>query len=659
LRILLENPGETVSREELRGKIWGPDTFVDFDHSLATAIQKVRDVLGDSASNPRFVETVPRRGYRFIAPVEMFPKGGFLRQRSPGTVGSRKWGQGILLIVSLVIAAAVIVFVLDGKMEPEVRYQVSPLTSYPGTEVCPSFSPSGNQLAFAWNQENQWDIYVKSIGPGEPLRLTADPRPDWDPAWSPDGSLIAFLRAGEGVLIVPALGGTERRLRKIRFPGSGPQFGFLAWSPDGRWLVVADGDMSKNEPYGLFLLSVETAKMHRLTTPPQGVVGDFFADFSPDGSRLAFVRVGVRARYIYVQALTSDFLAQGEPQRITSHGGAKVGLTWSANSEEIIFSDGSRLYRVAASGTDEPEPLPIFAEGLFNPRMSRVGHRLACAQWPSSKADIWRIDLIGSEQETTSPIRFISSTRVDTQPQYSPDGSRVVFYSERNGAGGIWICDADGSHSQQVIAAEGARATWSPDGARISFELQSNGGNPDICVIESNGTDLRRVTTDPAEDSWPSWSKDGQWIYFESNRGGVWQIWKVPVKGGDAEQVTQAGGRFPQVSPGGQLLYYVHHGEDLWKVGLDDGDPIQVPDVKTWGAYSVRDEGIYYVPPLNSDDRFEILYFDTVRGEIKRIAAFDQPFGWGFTVSPDGRTILYAQAEEQGGADLLLVENFR
>ena len=170
----------------------------------------------------------------------------------------------------MVLASAAALGVWFGRSRARVSETLLtpiPLTSYPGVQSAPTFSPDGNQVAFCWDGEKQdnTDIYVKLVGPGRPLRLTTNPAEDCRPAWSPDGRSIAFLRQLPGgraeVRLIPALGGPERKLAETPNASWAP-----AWSPDGKWLVIVDKD-SAAEPDALFLLSIESGEKKRLTSP--------------------------------------------------------------------------------------------------------------------------------------------------------------------------------------------------------------------------------------------------------------------------------------------------------------------------------------------------------------------------------------------------------
>ena len=171
-----------------------------------------------------------------------------------------------------------------------------PLTTLPGVQRYPSFSPDGNHVAFTWTgpKQDNPDIYVQQIGAGSPLRLTTDPSNDYNPVWSPDGRWIAFLRrqweAGKSELrLIPPLGGPERKLAEIRVREVFVTPPYLAWCPDSNCLVVTDSP-GEGKPAALFVVSLETGEKRQLTHPQPPATGDTNPAVSPDGSWLVFRR---------------------------------------------------------------------------------------------------------------------------------------------------------------------------------------------------------------------------------------------------------------------------------------------------------------------------------------------------------------------------------
>jgi DNA-binding winged helix-turn-helix (wHTH) protein len=229
LLMLLNHAGEVVSREEIRRKLWPPDTFVDFDSSLGTALRKLRQALGDSADNPRFIETLARRGYRFIAPVH--GPSAIPPVESPGPearerrvlIHKRFWVALAAVLVLVVVAGILYKLAFEqSRTTSDALPHPVPLTTDPGFQWAPTFSPEATRVAFAWDEPGKRasNIYVKLIASSEPVRLTTGDKGDFAPAWSPDGRYIAFLRSrgpfSTAVMLIPSLGGSERELSRLQ-----------------------------------------------------------------------------------------------------------------------------------------------------------------------------------------------------------------------------------------------------------------------------------------------------------------------------------------------------------------------------------------------------------------------------------------------------------
>ena len=270
LFLLLDDAGEVITREKIQKHLWPDSTFVDFDNAINSAVRKLRDALGDSADNPRFVETLARRGYRFIAPV-FHERGTHARTSTPSRATPAATGPNWRVVAAVAVALAVLTLAvrLVKTNAPAAEVRVVPLTSNPGLEFQPSFSPDETRVAYVWNgpEEKTFSIYVKLIGAGEPVRATADVGRDFSPAWSPDGRWIAALRdlgLESLVFLVPASGGRPRELARIKKapPGSdvclssewpricGVNYwgSLLAWSPDGKYLFTSGYANSDSAP---------------------------------------------------------------------------------------------------------------------------------------------------------------------------------------------------------------------------------------------------------------------------------------------------------------------------------------------------------------------------------------------------------------------------
>jgi Tol biopolymer transport system component/tRNA A-37 threonylcarbamoyl transferase component Bud32 len=585
------------------------------------------------------------------------------------------WAMALVAILTLSLGT--LWFMRSPGRTQEAALNPVPLTTYPGFQLSPSFSPDGNQVAFVWNGEkqNNEDIYVKMIGTsGPPLRLTTDAAEDHSPAWSRDGRFIAFLRTlpsgKRAVMVIPAIGGLERKIAEI-FSESHP-----TWSPDGNWLAISEKD-SETEPLVLSLLSVDSGEKRRLTSPPKHSYGDFDPAFSPDGRSLAFSR-GIDAHSsglsdLYLLALSAGLEPAGEPRQITFGNEGVQDPDWTADGREIVYSAGSMvsrgLWRISAfghgAGRAEAQRLPDVGNDVFGPAVSRRGNRLAYVHY-FDHISIWRMAAPGPEGKRLRPLNqptsLVSSTRNDSGPQFSPDGRKLAFESTRSGSDEIWVCDADGSNAVQMTSFGGPDVTtprWSPDGGRIAFDSNA-AGEFDIYVVGASGGKPRRMTTNPANDGNPSWSQDGQWIYFDSARTGEQQVWKMPANGGESVQVTKDGGFAPRESPDGKSLYYTKalFSTSLWKIPIEGGEATKVLEgLSYYQNVAIVAGGIYFVSTQNTTGDSSIRFLSFATSSISNLATFEKSFVYGLAVSPDGKWILYAP-EQQSGSELMLVENF-
>ncbi len=590
-----------------------------------------------------------------------------------GEIKRHKLGVGVVLAI-LVAAVAGLgygLYKLIGQSQAPNRAtgrapRVVPLTSYPGDECCPSFSPDGNQVAYVWSGEkgDNYDIYIKLIDAGSPLRLTTNPGSDTVPAWSPDGRYLAFVRHSrgeQGIFLVPALGGAERALYSST-AGTIEFVGGVAWSPDGELLAFSE-KASPQGPFSIWLLSVGSAEKRRLTSMPAGNYGDNTPAFSPDGKTLAFIR------WTNINGVGEIYLlpvAGGEPRRLTSDNRRVSGLAWMPDGREIIYSSnlgGSfGLWRIPVSG-GTPEQVTAAGSSVISPAIARQGNRMAYVQLKGD-ADIWRFEVKGHTGSKSTPVKFIASTLQDLSQQYSADGQRIVFISDRSGSREIWVCQSDGTNPVQVTSLGLpfiGTPRWSPDGRQIAFDYISE-GDRNIHLIGASGGNPRRLTPEASNDVRPSWSRDGKWIYFGSDRTGNWQVWKAPAEGGPSVQVTKQGGGEAFESPDGKFVYYTKGRglTSLWRIPSAGGEESQVLDQIPQGYWAVLEQGIYYVNFRATPRRtIEFFSFATARttqlGIIEKEIASDVP---GFAVSPDGRWILLMQLD-QNESDIMLMENFR
>jgi Tol biopolymer transport system component/DNA-binding winged helix-turn-helix (wHTH) protein len=665
LAALLEQPGELVTREELRSKLWPDGTFVDFDHSLNAAIKRLRDALGDDPETPRFIETVPKRGYRFLAPVDDSSMSQIKTSGRLSMVATVAWlfrfrvlaGVVFLLVATL---GAILYGSRSRKQLARLPIKIVPLTTYRGAESGSAFSGDGEQVAFVWDGDalGRTDIYVKRIGIDPPLKLTRSDGLVCCAAWTSDSRYVGFERCSgenQGIYLVPSLGGPERKLENT------PGCNGISWSPNEQVLAFS-GKKSPDGPWALFLMSLDDRQPHQVTFPATDLIGDQEPVFSPDGKFIAFIRiVGESTPDIYIVPVSG-----GPVRRLTYDKAYLEGITWTSDGQKLVFSshrEGSASLWVIAVRGGEPKRLPLGGSVASQPAISRQGNRLSYTQG-YVHPNLWEIQISGIAAMRHSEAKpFLSSATYNNAPQFSPDGKNLAFASLRSGDMEVWVCEiAACSEPRQLTSLRSLSGTprWSPDSKQISFESRPH-GHSQIFVVSAGGGKPLPITDGTAEDKVSSWSPDGSFIYFASNRSGGSQIWKISASGGQPSQVTRKGGFASSASSDGQFLYYVKDNENgIWRMPTTGGDEIEViPQfpAEHWGDFALVDKGIYYVDEVGHPT---IKFLNFVHHKVTKIAEVESlppPGDPGFTVSPDEKQIVFSQID-RSAVDLMLVENF-
>ena len=503
LAILLEFPGEVVTREELQKRLW-PDTFVDVERNLNTAINKIREVLGDSADRPHFVETLPRRGYRFIAPVEesglstsedrsSWPVLPAEEARSSASRKPRERPRIIrtgALLAGVVLLSTVTFFIYENFQSPSLSQRaLTRLTFDDGLQIGATWSPDGRFIAYSSNRGGKFDVWVQQVSGGDPIQVTKGPGENWQPDWSPDGRYIAYRsEEGEGGLfVIPALGGNGQQ-RKISSFGYYPR-----WSPDSSQVLFAAGEASFRDE--LYVVGVDAGAPHEvlksfLALHHNDMVS---ANWHPDGKRIS-IWLGFDSPY---------------PEFWTVAVGGATGVKTSISPEitkqlrDVSVGGGIREWDEDFKFCWSPSGKAIYFERTFG------GAR-----------NLWRMKVDPQTLQATTIERITTGPGKDTEPALSPDGNQLA-YTATSMTVRSWLFSFD---------------------ARIGKVLGE--GKP--------------VTPVSVEGWNPSLSRDGKLLIISVNRGGRWQLWRKSLPDGDvgplfADDYLR---RYAAWSPDGRRLAY-------------------------------------------------------------------------------------------------------
>ncbi|MEJ2636430.1 MAG: protein kinase, partial [Calditrichia bacterium] len=494
---------------------------------------------------------------------------------------------GILSTMFLLVAITIGYFLIrshDGK-GVQIRRTI-PLTTAPGLEQDPSWSPEGTRIAYASDENGNMDIWVQQIAAGQKLNLTKDYNGyDGKPAWSPDGEWVAFVseRNGGGIFMIPALGGIPKQICTLSFAISQSRTGSIpdiSWSPDGSELAYAVAG-------SLYMISLASGHPSEIPLPSKKLITGYLEPvWSPDGKRIACT--GLVAMGVSTSQIWSLHRIEDDPLPVTEGTYMDHCPVWSPDGKSIFFisdrggSSDVWWLPVDDRGNPTAQAKPLTAGvGVGAIALSKDGTRLAYTK-VVDRSNIWSAPIVTNRLITLADARELTSeNHYIERLNLSPDGQWLAFDSNRRGNMDIWIMRKDGSALRQLTTNQAHDWTprWSPDGKEIVFHSLRS-GNRDLFVIPVGGGAITQLTDHPAEDIAGNWSPDGQSIGFVSNRSGNMDLWLMPSVGGEPKQLTfhEAPDFLPEWAPDGKQIVFSSNRTGFYELFLKSKQQILSPD---------------------------------------------------------------------------------
>jgi len=594
LVFLLANRGRLVEKGELLSDVWN-DAFVK-ENVLSRAIAQLRKALADDAKAARYIETVPTKGYRFIANVQVVTD-STARPSGPATTSHYPKAQRFWLAAALVAALGIAVawwaWIGNRPRPLEVRQSIQ-VTTASGLSIYPTFSPDGSAMAYAADHGKGFEIFVRQLAPGgREVQITSDGGQNVQPAWSPNGQFVSYHSyKNNGIWIVSALGGSVRRVSET---GSHP-----AWSRSGEWIAFQSAPLTdlSGDSSGVFppstiwrirpdgrdataitragvpegghgspswssdgkhLVFVSVIFGHSSVwatdtngSPPVRVSPEALGNYDPiytlDGKSVLYGAVTYTGNYglWQVKVMSDTSAPAGEPVQVLNSGGLRVkNLSLSSDGKRVLFSGvslASSLQSLPLSPSGEPAGPPVAISSdvgcrSFGASFSPDGSRIAfssCRGLAGSVPQVWLMSADGSNKEplTTGPSP-------SGMPRWFPKGNRVIFLEGHYDPKGLYSIDLETRQQKLVAPITQAFETFdlSPDGKHVAFSATSAGAI-NLWLLNLDDSTPRQLTFDKEMIGFPIWSPDGKFIAAEIQRGRDVNIALLPADSGALTQIT-------------------------------------------------------------------------------------------------------------------------
>jgi Tol biopolymer transport system component/DNA-binding winged helix-turn-helix (wHTH) protein len=695
LILLVQRHGELISREEIAGHIWGKNVFLDVDHSINTAIRKIRQALHDAPEKPRFLETIIGKGYRFTAPVTLSNAnsdpaaqerlstmvlpvpmaqtgsnsafgstiGTGVRSRRLRTI----WGVVAVLALGAALAAGVTVWLIRTEyfwQNPIAGARFQTVTDWDGVEQAASVSRDGHFVTFLSNRDGQTDVWITQVGSGQFHNLTQGRALGRAPelvntsvrtlGFSPDGSLVTFwVRGPNGsqgtnisIWAVPTLGGEPR-----------PYLDGVAefdWSTDGQQLTYHTP--GPGDP--LFVSSGSMQLGGRpIFTAPSGLHAHFPL-WSPDGKFIYFVQ-GSLPDKLDIWRIAPE---GGTPERITSHN--------SLVTHPVLLDRRTLMYLATKADGSGPSLYSMDVERRIAHRLTETldrytslaatadGRRLVTTL-SSAKTTLWRLQIGDSSAAVSAPVPVSLTTTNGFSPRLGPN--YLVYVSATGTSESIW--KLTNGAATELWRGQGAKIVGGPaislDAHSISFSARQNGRTL-LYVMDANGTNARVVASSLDLQGNPAWAPDGQSITISARDSGHPNLLRVPLDNRSPSLFIREDSLDPAWAPGGGFV--VFSGPDIGttfrvKAANPDGSVHVLPSLTlTRGARRLAFlPGTRTLLFLRGEIQHKDLWLINLEtGAERQLTNLPSDFNvHDFDLSPDGHEVVLERVQDRSEIVLL------
>lgn len=656
LLCLIHNYNTTVSKSYLLEQVWN-DTIVT-EHSLSKTISKLRKIFNTTNSN--VIETISKKGYRLIIEPILIED-----ETVNSQIDSKRNFIDLKLPILLILSAIVVTFILFFSLsQNEIVNEDSPsfdilslknVTSETGLELTPDFSPDDTEIIYIKNTVGlNTELFIKNINYNKSRLLKTIEGRKTSPKFSPDGMNIAFYIRTDTTASIYTLSienGKTQKLLELEGKGSNG----LDWSPNGQSIVYSDF-LKNSSVSSLHLLNIATRSTIQISFPNENTLGDETPSFSPDGSKIGFIRRKTHEieDFGVIQLEENQRKVRNVKIEKSIHFHHTHGFSWNSEESIIYFSsaEGSQVLKMSNLNNETTTDIFNSSSSFAKyPIVANNGKSIAFSQWNSIQ-NIYKADLVNSKIENKQPI--IESSREDSKPQFSPNGAKILFSSNRSGYYNLWISDANGGNPFQLTYLQQPHefnGNWSPDGKSIVYAVNENDKTP-VYLINSEGGLSRRIIDNGLN---PIFSYDGSEIYYCDNDG-VNTIKRFDIKK-DSKIEFQHNSLFGyQFIQKAQDSYYVKENiSGIWKNTLGQKEEKIIENYTDWGtsSWDVASDGIYYTS-FGVGKVPSLFYYSFSTQTLVKSGDLSSEFVFLNGISVNDNKLLYTLLDDSKGDILIL-----
>jgi len=605
---------EVISRDKLMEDVWRSQVS---EGAINRVVGLLRKGLSDNAESPDYIQTIAKKGYRLIALVNNIPEVNedeitSAQVNSISTSSVKNLSAKNIGLLSVFVFLILLVINWQSLTSSTLHTfnitnpKFEQLTSKQGFEYDASLSTDELWLVYRHRKDitQPYRLYLKARDQQQSIQLTDSEYDDRSPRFSHDKSKIIFFRKGKNTchlnLLTLNKSGQAIQIDELFECGAIEHYSNVVWAPDDLSVYFTDR-MNSSMPYQIYQLHLSTLKVDEITGREDNFYGDNEIALSPSGEQLLFFRNKYWGNnQVYVMNLHTK-----EQRKIAELGFLSWTPSWTPDEQSIVFSDnrsGGKLKLLDITSGDI-KTLYQSPQSINSPQLSASGKSIVYST-QTADVDIWQRSLSknGAQPlaDNSSEKLAVSSSRIDSQPVYSKDGSSLLFLSNRNGAMQLWLQKEDGISSIESLPSSIKIDTyaWHPDG--VKAVIATSDKQLYLLNTQTNTTSLIELGEQSA--AFPHFSLDGTMLYFASDKSGDWQIWSFNFLDKSIRQITQKGGYQVETDHADGNLYFTKYRQQgIWQLDINTQlETRVVANISRNANFKVCLNSLYYL--VETDD---------------------------------------------------------